>query len=602
MPVETEVIPFLVWLPKALLQFGIAIGVLLILGTLFSYVAAAVRLGPAEAFYLVARILLDAIPDFLKTSPRRVMALARLAVQEAVRRKVLVVFVVFVTILLFAGWFLGTDKEDPAKLYINFVLTVTNYLMLLLGFTLSAFSLPADFKTRTMYTITTKPVRMGEIVIGRFLGFAAVGSVLIVGMCAVSYVFVTRGLAHTHQLDGALVPIESSERGGAPLGEEGETSLDQYHRHKITINAEGIGRTDSQMAHWHEVRKVGDKVEIGPAEGMFGARVPHYGTLLFRNRAGAITERGISVGIEWEYRSYIEGQSAMRAIWTFDGVTPAEYPEGLPVAMTISVYRSHKGDIDRGITASLRVVNPDPAAKIKRSAEIPFIVQEFVPRGFERHLPRKLPADDGSGREIDLFDDLVYDGQVQLEMRCTDGGQYLGMAPRDLFLHSADQPFAANFVKGYYDLWLQMMIAIAFGVMFSTFLHGPVAMLAALSSMVVGFVGEFIFDLALGKQEGGGPVESMYRIVTQRNPLAELELGLGEPVIRFIDTFLLQVLRAMANLLPNFSWFNSVPYVAYGMNISMDAVLEHSLLAAAYAVVALVVGYFFLKTREIAAD
>ena len=611
MPIENEILPFLTWLPMALLNFGIAIAVLLVMGTFFSYLAAAVRLGPGEAFYMVAKIIIDALPDFFSSSPRRVYALARLAVQESIRRRVIVVFAVFVIILLFAGWYLDTESNDPARLYISFVLTTTNFLMLLLGFLLSTFSLPADMKSRTMYTITTKPVRTLEIVLGRFLGFGFVGTVLIVLMCGVSYVFVVRGLAHDHQLDAALTVLESPIAGRGAIGEKGATTFDKHHRHEITLNTEGIGRTDTQMGHWHEVRKDGDKVVIGPPQGALEARVPLAGKLTFRDRAGRFTDKGINVGNEWTYRSYIEGDTLASAMWTFDNVRADDFPNGLPVEMTIRVFRSHKGDIEQGIGGTLQLLNPDPKARVQRSEKIFFTAQEFS--NYQKVIPREVKAVDDKGKTIlgadgkpllvDIFKDLSYEGQMVVELKCTDPAQYFGVAQRDVYLHAADNPFWINFIKGYFDLWLQMMIAIAFGTMFSTFLSGPVAMLSALACMVVGFVAQFIFDLAKGALEGGGPIESTIRLVTQKNMSVDLELGKWpEWIIKAIDLVAMQSMRAVANLLPNYSWFDSAGYVAYGMNISNDAVLQHATLAFAYCLLAIVVGYFFLKTREIASD
>jgi len=47
--------------------------------------------------------------------------------------------------------------------------------VLLIALLVSAFSLPNDFKTKTIYTVVTKPVRAGDIVLGRILGFTIVG-------------------------------------------------------------------------------------------------------------------------------------------------------------------------------------------------------------------------------------------------------------------------------------------------------------------------------------------------------------------------------------------------------------------------------------------
>ena len=43
--------------------------------------------------------------------------MAMLAVQEAIRRRVLIAFVVFVVIILFAGWYLDVQSDNPARLY-----------------------------------------------------------------------------------------------------------------------------------------------------------------------------------------------------------------------------------------------------------------------------------------------------------------------------------------------------------------------------------------------------------------------------------------------------------------------------------------------------
>ena len=63
---------------------------------------------------------------------------------------------------------------------------------------------------------------------------------------------------------------------------------------------------------------------------MLMARVPIYGKLSFRDRAGQPAEKGINVGKEWTYRSYIEGGTLAAAVWTFQGITPKPFPTVCP--------------------------------------------------------------------------------------------------------------------------------------------------------------------------------------------------------------------------------------------------------------------------------
>ena len=143
-----------------------------------------------EGFYAVARTIRDLIRfDLPGTSPRRIYALARLAFKEAIRRKVLFVVGLFLVVLLLAGWYLNPESDDPARLFISFVLTATNYLVLALALFISAFSLPAEIKSKTIYSIVTKPVRATEIVLGRMVGFIGVGTLILIPMGLSSYLF-----------------------------------------------------------------------------------------------------------------------------------------------------------------------------------------------------------------------------------------------------------------------------------------------------------------------------------------------------------------------------------------------------------------------------
>ena len=133
------------FLESALLQGIVLFGLAILLGVMVGYVVSAARYGPVEGFYAVARVIRDLLRfDLPGTSLRRIMALARLAFKEAIRRKVLFVVGIFLVGLLLAGWYLNPESDDPSRLYISFVLTATNYLILALALFISAFSLPTD--------------------------------------------------------------------------------------------------------------------------------------------------------------------------------------------------------------------------------------------------------------------------------------------------------------------------------------------------------------------------------------------------------------------------------------------------------------------------
>ena len=65
---------------------------------------------------------------------------------------------------------------------------------------------------------------------------------------------------------------------------------------------------------------------------------------------------------------------------------------------------------------------------------------------------------------------------------------------------------------------------------------------------------------------------------------------------------MLFLMQGVASLLPDFSKFDEafVTHLAKGFDISSDTVGIWGLRGVAYLCVAFVVGYFFLKTREVA--
>lgn len=595
----SEFVPFLDWLPDALWHWFLVLLGLTIAVTVFGWLFAAIRHGPLAAFRVTGNVLQDAAVDLLGTSPRRVLALARLAIQEAIRRRVIVVFGVFILVLLFAGWFLDRESIDPARLYLDFVLTATTYLLWLLALFISSLSLPADFKGHTIYTVVTKPVRATEIILGRIIGFMAVATILLGVMGAISYVFVVRGLAHTHTIDNTVLhPIEKPAPGqqGAL---QGKTSTDNNHHHEVVVLPSGEAHVEIEQRHWHHINVHKDAgkpttYDIGPEEGMLVARVPVYGKLTFRDRSGQPTDKGINVGDEWTYRSFIDGGTSAAAIWTFEGVTEDRFPKGLPVDMTIEVFRTHKGLIEMGVRGSLTVRNPDTGEK---SAIRIFTTKEFAVD--EQFIPRELEG--RRGKKFDLFKDLVSkDGKVEIWLRCEDPGQNLGVAQGDMYLRAGHASFVLNLAKGYLGIWLQLIVVISIGVLFSTFLSGPVAMIATLGVLVGGLFSDFMWRLATKHTYGGGPFESLYRLLTQDNMTTELPSGLATTVVKLLDRPAEAGLWLLSNLLPDFGRFGFSDYVANGFNVPGDVILTYTFRTFGFVLPVFVAAYLCLKNREVA--
>ena len=615
MVLEQEIQPYSVWFPQALKHFG-ETAFFVILGALVvSYLVAAFRYGPLAAGDRLYRALLGAAKDLISIAPRRVWALARLSIHEAIRRRVWVALVAFGVVLMFAGWFLDPTSPEPGPLYLRFVMSATTYLVLLMALLISTFSLPADVKNRTITTVVTKPVHTSEIVLGRIVGFTIVGTVLLALMALCSYVFVARALNHTHEIVAEDINESALEPGHLKPGRVGTTEMAQNHQHDVLLREDGVLETDFKFGHKHYIHteKVDGKTRYicDSPEDLLTARVPLLGKLQFLDRDGQPKEKGINVGHEWDYRGFVDGQTKSAAIWTFDNIDedklfpniPVEERK-LPLEMNIRVFRTYKGDIEKGIQAKLFLRNPE--TKLESEPFI-FRVKEFtidsrfIPRKLDRADPRRAMP------KIDLFKDLVHDGKLEVVLQCLESGQLLGVAAPDLYIRADDANFPLSFAKGYLGIWMQMELVIGIGVMFSTFLSGAVAMVATLGCMVIGFfaedVGKLFEAVITGNSKimpGGGPVESFVRLITQKSITVPYDESPSVDVMKWIDSVFMRGLKAWTDVLPDFSGFWNVKFVVGGFNVPTDLVLEQLTQMAAYMLAAFIAGFLFLRMREVA--
>lgn len=661
---------FLEWLiygsdqsqPALLLLLGIVLTASLV-GLFLGYVVASFRHGPFEAFYVVAQVIGQAIPDFLGISWRRVWALARLAIKEALRRKViLVTFGIFALTLLFGGWFMKANTLNPDRIYVNFVLWGTQLLVLLMGLLLSAFSLPEDIKNRTIFTVVTKPVRSSEIVLGRIVGFGLLGTALLAAMAIISFLFVWRGLSHTHRIGDAstqtmaeFVEIDQEtmldargKRVSPGVVMAAETESVSGHRHRLVVTKDvrapkAVQPTDTAniwkqevqdngfiayyrvlteptAGHTHRINVDGDDenatVQLGNATGYFRARVPVYAeSLQFTDRDGELRPGGINVGHEWDYRGFVDGgtwrspTSLSSATFEFRDFHKSAFGEDdiLPLEMTLGVFRTTMGDIERRVLGSLRFESVVDEAVESRIVSEPIIFEtnEFNIQTLpiSRVQPGRIVAPDGTFEEqglFDLFDDFASNGKLRLILKCEDKNQYIGCARADIYFRGPDGLYFGNFLKGYLGIWCQMMIVISMGVAFSTFLSSPVTMIATLVAIVVGFFGDFIRELAVPDTSGGGPVESFFRVVTQNNMETPLETGLATTIIEQVDKLAVFLLDKLTYLAPDFAKLNFSEFLTYGYSINSDRILVAVSIAVGFCLGLAILGYFGLKTREIA--
>jgi hypothetical protein len=193
-------------------------------------------------------------------------------------------------------------------------------------------------------------------------------------------------------------------------------------------------------------------------------------------------------------------------------------------------------------------------------------------------------------------------GDLTIEIRCISPTQYLGMAESDLYLLSSSGNFGANFTKGLFGVWLQAMVLTAIGVFAGTFLSWPVALLTTIAFFFAGQLAYgFLVDFTRQSILGGGPFESLIRLVTHDNQMSELAPTPGVLTAKTFDSLLMPIMSMLVYIVPNFQALDVSNTVADGFAVSWATMISNTLLALAYALPFSIVGYFILKNREVAA-
>ncbi|NBR05957.1 MAG: ABC transporter permease [Planctomycetes bacterium] len=527
----------------------------------------------------LAAILLPFIFNIPKFSLMRIFGLAKLSFQEALRRKVIYAFAALLLIFLFASWFIPYKPEDQVRSYVQVVYWAMSPLFLLTSSLLAAFSIPADIKSQTIHTIVTKPVERFEIIVGRFLGFIALMTVVLLIMTATSLLYVIRGID----------PAAASES--------------------------------------------------------LKARVPLYGELSFLNTEN--DKKGDNVGREWEYRSYIAGpgmggKGTATAVWTFPfPPTNLSDREKVRAEFTFDIYRTTKGRENRGVACSFtfqtwRYREGDDKiyerekrqALLSRNGKSDAQIENELAEKYGYYVFPSKPIFDYQTLSLDIPAGLFKNASsadnnratelrssnrpiepIKVKVTCLDPTQYIGMAKYDLYFR-ADDPdstneklwFSLNFFKGSIGLWLRMCLVTGIAVCLSTYLTGVISLLFTMILYMGGLVQEFIQQVAMGQNPGGGPVESLFRLVRRENMAAPLEQTTANQIATASDVFFRWIIRRLLDIIPDVERLDFTVFVAEGFDISGTQLILNALILVGYLTPWAILAYFLLRWREIASS
>ena len=505
----------------------------------------------------------------------RIFAIAKLSYKEAVRRKIVWVFLAILLVYLFpARWFFREKPEDELKTVVSQTTRGMNLLLISVGMLLAAFSIPGDIKNLTIQTIVTKPVERIEIILGRFLGYLGL-------LTAALLVMTAGGLALINFGNISLEAEEESMKSRvAAYGDLGFSS-----RKTADFTGVDVGREDSYR-----------KYIAGHPNS---------------------TQRAI-----WNFptlaKSFGVGDEPIPLEFAFDIYRTTKGVEGAGVAITFEILThqwnpANEDEYSAAVQGLTNVKPGDPNwAKVDKLAETygRYVWRNqnifdyhtsaiAVPAGLFRNALAGEPKLEGAG--TGRFGQRQRPPRLQVQIKCETPSQFVGAARYDLYFLESEGNFSFNYFKGAAGVWFRLVIAITVAVACSTYLSGVLAFLVALFVFVSGFFLKFIYDTANAMNAGGGPLESLARLF--KNTVATAELD-GTPTVRaaqFGDLLFRWALRRVMNIFPDVQSYGMSEYVAQGFNIGLDFLLLNLVMLVGYVLPWLVAAYYLMKAREIAA-
>ena len=534
----------------------------------------AVHRNPLTALRSTFGAFFGALWDFVRLpfGLRRILAIAKVSALEAVRGQVLYVFGLFLLPMAFAGWYLPKTDEGALLYLVGYVNTAITYTLLPMAAFLVSMSLPKDIQNKVIQTVVTKPVRRLEIVVGRILGFTAVFTFVLLLMAAASLAF----------LWSQLTPKQR----------------ENYWVARAAIYANRMpedARADAVRSMVNDSRMPPDmaKARVEQMEAAY--------PLMFKKREGWDI-KGVNVGKEWFGQRWhtpgaYNSQSYAVLGFKFNHRDVAVETDDagkkfVRVFAECDIFKTNKGDARR-------------EADVGKDAEGSGVFGELtVKNGAGESYVKSFAADHTRAVQLLVPYELFANDKAEMWLRCLTPSQFLGVGRSDLYFLTGETSFAVNFLKAMSSVWLKLFFLIVVAVAASAALKGFVAVLATASVLTLGTFWHFVSQIAdVGERSknGGGPLESLWRLVTQTNLVNPLDEGFMATMVVNVDAFVLAAMQKLSFLVPNLADLDTIEYVARGVDLPWALVARNALFVATFALPAVVAGHLVLKHRELAA-
>jgi ABC-type transport system involved in multi-copper enzyme maturation permease subunit len=552
---------------------------------------------------------------------RRIWALAKLSFKEAIRNRVLYGFSALLLVLLFGTWFIPYKPESQVRIYVGVVYWMMKILLLVTAIIVAAFSIPTDIRRQTIHTIVTKPVERFEIVLGRFFGFTALMTLVLVLMTSVSLIYVLRGVDPEAAKESlkAREPFYGTLHFENTGNKEKGTNVGREWDYRSYITSASVNQ-EPQYAVW-------DFAEVPSSLARRDSVRCEFALDIYRTTKG-FENRGVSCKFEFQTANFNDREkdtyNADRSRWMSKGNLLSQKD----IDEWVAGYRTHLSPqalaplqlnerLDqKRLRLTAHPLSGDPPQYRLSDADI----DDELAEEYGYYVVPAKDITDYHTQYIDvpagLFRNALHvasgaAGRPPLQARVSvaqqSATQYVGMAKYDLYWRLDDPKggheqaaFAVNFYKGAFGLWLRLCLVIGLAVALSTYLSGVISMLVAGMLYLGGGTLEYIESIAQGTAPGGGPMEALVRLANRQVALIALEDSTAATLATTTDLVFRWFIRRILDLIPDVDRYDLTTFVGEGFNIPWTQLLLDCGALSLYLLPWFVVAYYLLKWREIA--
>jgi hypothetical protein len=361
--------------------------------------------------------------------------------------KIAVVFIILLIVLLPAmGVSMTGDGTLKGRLqtFVSYGFSLTSFLLSLLTIVVSVYSLTSDIQQRQIYTVLTKPIRRFQLLLGKLLGIILLDVALLVLFSAVIYAVIiyTPKFYRASQAERAQVDNEffTARAGLIPPEVDVKQEVDDTYKRLEETGQLPLGVSDNKVSRKNYKEALTQSIKLG--------------------------KRAVVVGHE--------------LVWEFNNVKPLDPNQSLFIRFKydvsvnppdLQVFGKWFAGDDRQFKYGAKVQTPIYTSDRK----------DLIRTFYEIEVPADSVAEDGY-LAVGFFNVPLNNTVVIFPPE--DGLEVL---------YKADT-FTANFLKAVLLILFRLIFLACLGILASTFLSFPVAILFCLAIFFTGTISGFCLE------------------------------------------------------------------------------------------------------------